>query len=430
MKKFTTIILFCCCISMAFTTGECAFFFADNTEKEINTVDFIKLLLGDGNSEGTIGIAVGNNGTIYRSLGADTINFTPLPSGTTQNLNGLRVEPTNYEPKMLAVGNNGTIVYSINEGESWNVAPQITSSNLYDADNSSVYDYAAGDNGTIVYSYDNGATWFPLSSGTTRNLKAIGINPVFGGTVIAVGEKGSIIRSTNSGQNWTNISLADTSITFYAISKERPDFEENIMLIVGSGGKIYKSTNQGLMWVLKNSGTTNTLRSVYFVSADSGAVTGDNGTVRMTTNGGETWFTDNAFSSLAGSITSISEMPRSSRTFTAVVNNRFMGISEDPPFVGINIINTEIPKAFSLSQNYPNPFNPTTNIKFAIPKAGSVKLTIFDMLGKEIETLVNEELHAGTYEYEWNGINLSSGVYFYKLTAGNSTETKKMLMVK
>ena len=83
--------------------------------------------------------------------------------------------------------------------------------------------------------------------------------------------------------------------------------------------------------------------------------------------------------------------------------------------IGIQNISNEIPKSYSLSQNYPNPFNPVTNIKFQIPNAGFVKLSVYDMLGREVETLVNENLNAGTYNADWNAANYSSGVYFYRI---------------
>ena len=103
--------------------------------------------------------------------------------------------------------------------------------------------------------------------------------------------------------------------------------------------------------------------------------------------------------------------------------------------VGIQKISENIPTHFSLSQNYPNPFNPTTNIKFDVTsnvksETSNVKLIIFDILGREVSTLVNDKLQPGSYEIEWNGSNFASGVYFYKLTAGDFTETKKMLLVK
>ncbi len=98
--------------------------------------------------------------------------------------------------------------------------------------------------------------------------------------------------------------------------------------------------------------------------------------------------------------------------------------------LGITSISSEIPKHFSLSQNYPNPFNPTTNIKFQIPNAEFVKLTVFDLLGREIETLVNEKLNAGTYNADWNASEYSSGVYFYRIQAGDYKDIKKMILVK
>jgi len=98
--------------------------------------------------------------------------------------------------------------------------------------------------------------------------------------------------------------------------------------------------------------------------------------------------------------------------------------------VGITNINSEIPNQFSLSQNYPNPFNPRTVIKFQVASSSSVKLIIYDALGSELETLVNEQLNAGTYEADWNADKFSSGVYYYKLSAGDYTETKKMILMK
>jgi hypothetical protein len=93
------------------------------------------------------------------------------------------------------------------------------------------------------------------------------------------------------------------------------------------------------------------------------------------------------------------------------------------------------PNKFSLSQNYPNPFNPTTKIKFTIPKnvngeLSNVQIKIYDILGNEIITLVDKQKSPGTYEVKFDGSKLSSGVYFYKLSTGNFTNTKKMLLMK
>ncbi|MBK9404488.1 MAG: T9SS type A sorting domain-containing protein [Ignavibacteria bacterium] len=98
--------------------------------------------------------------------------------------------------------------------------------------------------------------------------------------------------------------------------------------------------------------------------------------------------------------------------------------------IGIINISSEIPKEFSLGQNYPNPFNPATKIKFALHNTSFTNLVIYDGLGREVETIVNEQLNAGIYEADWNASNFPSGVYFYKLTTGDFSKTNKMLLIK
>jgi hypothetical protein len=88
------------------------------------------------------------------------------------------------------------------------------------------------------------------------------------------------------------------------------------------------------------------------------------------------------------------------------------------------------PHAYKLSQNYPNPFNPVTQIEFSIKEAGNVKLVIYDVLGREVQILVNEEMAAGSYNAQFDGANLASGIYFYRIEAGNFTALKKMMLIK
>jgi len=90
----------------------------------------------------------------------------------------------------------------------------------------------------------------------------------------------------------------------------------------------------------------------------------------------------------------------------------------------------EIPSHFVLEQNYPNPFNPSTTISFSLPRSAYVTLKVYNLLGQEIETLVNGMRTAGTYKVEWRTNNLPSGVYFYGLTAGSAASTSKMLLLK
>ncbi|MCX6163119.1 MAG: exo-alpha-sialidase [Ignavibacteriae bacterium] len=98
--------------------------------------------------------------------------------------------------------------------------------------------------------------------------------------------------------------------------------------------------------------------------------------------------------------------------------------------IGIQNISTEIPSYYSLSQNYPNPFNPSTTIRYELPRSGSVRLAVYDVMGREVETLVNERQAAGSYEATFEGSRFASGVYFYRLTAEGYGETRKMLIIR
>jgi hypothetical protein len=100
------------------------------------------------------------------------------------------------------------------------------------------------------------------------------------------------------------------------------------------------------------------------------------------------------------------------------------------PISGVTRISIETPVNYTLSQNYPNPFNPTTKINFALPKSGLVTLKVYDIVGKEVATLVNEVKNAGSYSVDFNASNLSSGMYFYKVSVNGFSEIKKMMLIK
>jgi hypothetical protein len=100
------------------------------------------------------------------------------------------------------------------------------------------------------------------------------------------------------------------------------------------------------------------------------------------------------------------------------------------PIVNVELLSNIPPADYKLMQNYPNPFNPETAIRFDIPEMTFVIVRVYDLLGNEVETLVDEEKSAGTYELTWNATRLPSGVYFYQLKAGSFVETKKMVLMK
>jgi hypothetical protein len=100
------------------------------------------------------------------------------------------------------------------------------------------------------------------------------------------------------------------------------------------------------------------------------------------------------------------------------------------PFVGIQHTCNTVPKVYSLEQNYPNPFNPVTTISYRIPKAGNVKLTVLDVLGRELAVLVNGFKQAGSYSVQFDASELASGIYFYRIESGDFKDVKKMTLVK
>jgi len=93
-------------------------------------------------------------------------------------------------------------------------------------------------------------------------------------------------------------------------------------------------------------------------------------------------------------------------------------------------ISSEVPSTFALEQNFPNPFNPSTEIQFSLPHKSHVTLTIFDLLGREVATLVSEELSAGSFSTRWDAAGFPSGVYLYRLQAGEFVETKKLILLR
>jgi hypothetical protein len=160
---------------------------------------------------------------------------------------------------------------------------------------------------------------------------------------------------------------------------------------------------------------------MYIVTLDTSGNTCGNSTTPLSISG---------TGGTLGTPTSILNSPTSTVTTPTPTTNTGGTVTAICTAVGIQPVSNEMPNQFSLSQNYPNPFNPSTVIKFQVAGSSSVKLVVFDALGQEVETLVNDHLSAGTYEVDFDGTNYPSGVYFYQLKTNEFIETKKMLMIK
>jgi hypothetical protein len=215
--------------------------------------------------------------------------------------------------------------------------------------------------------------------------------PRWAGQWDRLGSAGTILHTADSGSTW----IPQTSGTPYGL--ESVCFTDaDTGWAVGSGGTILHTIDGGSHWNAQGSGTLNHLEGVYFTDTNTGWAVGYYGTILHTTNGGSTWAEED--------------------------NN-----------------SVELPKDFSLAQNYPNPFNPQTTIQYNLTKRSWVTLKVYNLLGQEIRTLVNEFQSSGTHTILWDGKgrsgqSLASGIYFYKLIVERNdfrfSETKKMVLLK
>lgn len=382
------------------------------------------------------------------------------------------------------------VVYTTNAGLNW------ISVSFYDTTFSTAFNgvffldnntgWAVGGAVSIRKTTNGGANWFrqipPAIAGVLNSVYFFDAN-----TGIAIGRKGAssnscLIRSTNGGTNWTEITVStstenelfdqfwfdantgwvcgrnflkkstDGGLTYTDYFSGVPPTSNgaNALLCIyfvnpttgWIGGSnldhynMYKTTNGGLNWVFQNNPVASyvypQINDIKFINANTGFAahgTPAAGAILYTSNGGVNWTIDNGTNTWFDclSIYNSAMVYCGEGTGKVYYTNILTGISNN---------NNNIPDKFSLSQNYPNPFNPTTKIKFNIPpfeggQGGMTTLKVFDILGKEIATLVNDKINPGTYEITFDASNYTSGIYFYSLFLnGVKIDTKKMMLIK
>lgn len=397
-------------------------------------------------------IAVGQNGAIATSIGRSSDIWIESESGTSKDLNFVKSFTDFGFQNVAAVGDSGTVLVSSDKGITWTdrSIPNLNK-NLYSFDFLYTQDpelnyVVCGDSGIIYQSTNTGGvyTWHRIYSGGTKRLNTIA--DVYYSNIIAAGEKGTILKTITGGITWVNLSVPDTTINFNKILLGLTVQAWNYVWLVGDNGKIYVSTDYGYEWSEKISGTTENLYDIVFKNQNEGIVAGANGVVRYTSDGGMTWHNDPYLSGLTDKDIISLTLVDSNTVSSLMVNNfnkystrasgdtsYFLTVSSEP-LVGVDDEKNTTLTQYKLEQNYPNPFNPTTKIRYTIPNVGTglalSVLKVYDLLGNEVATLLNEYKPAGTYEFDFNGAGLSSGIYIYKLTAGSFTQTKKMLLLK
>jgi len=355
------------------------------------------------------------------------------------------------------------VFLSTNNGASWTaVNARLTNTDVRALVVSGSNLFAGTFGGGIFLSTDNGGGWTAVNNGLTlldADVLAVSDTNLFAATL----GYSQVFLSTNNGTSWTRVSNVGGEITSFAVSGS--DLFAGAILV---GGGAYRSTDNGASWTVVNTGLSN--QNVLSLSMSRGylfAGTWGSG-VFLSTNNGTSWSTANSGLPLNASVwsiafsggnvfastdsggvflssnngtnwTSVNAGLASAFVAKLVVSDTYLfagtyggGLWRRPLSEMITDVESEqqMPTQFALEQNYPNPFNPSTKIKYQIPNTNFVMLKAFDVLGREVRTLVNEEMKAGSYEVTFDAENLSSGVYLYRFTTKDFVATKKLLVLR
>lgn len=296
----------------------------------------------------------------------------------------------------------------------------------------------------ILKTTNGGLTWFKtMNDLIVRDLSSV--NFVNENVAFATGfefngthELSSIIKTTNGGVNWTSITRDSVKYTKVHFINNNTGYVSGTNF---AGAIILKTTNQGSNWNTIYTRDSLILEGINFYGESGVGIaygekfyTGDNyvPSVLRTTDFGATW-----------SLQTISESAPNVNVTSSSMIDKYNYFIAGGTFQEGRIYNTKnggstsinnnggiVTSDYSLSQNFPNPFNPATSIKFNLPVRSNVTLKVYNGLGKEIIELVNEQKAEGSYEIKFDASNLPSGVYYYKLTSDNFSDTKKMILIK
>ncbi len=358
------------------------------------------------------GWCAGDQGILRTVDGGDnwTMFFTNDDAEATHFIN---------EDEGWVCGNDGMLLHTTNGGDNWTPLNSGVAEKLRDirmADNLS--GWTVGRDGILRHTTDGGISWNHQTNPAVDDLYAIAIyNP---STAWIVGKDGMILFTSNGGNSWAS----QPSGTF---ETHRGVFfiDSQTGWVCGDQGIILKTNNGGTSWTLQNTPTVTILRDIYFVDSNNGWVVGDGGAVLSTSDGGNTWV--DADAGIFSSLNSV-HFVNSELGFTVGMNGIIVRYSQIQTGIDDDIV--EKPKRFNLKKNYPNPFNATTIIPVEVEEKTFVKLEIFDINGRLIESLYNGVIDAGNHLIAWNAAGNSSGIYYYSLSSNAGVSSKKMLLIK
>ena len=371
------------------------------------------------------GWAAGDGGKILKTTNGG-INWTEQAVFSEYDLNSIYFpnSMTGYIAGTHCCGFPSPILKTTNGGLSWNEQTSNVTSGL-----SSVFftspntGWAVGDSSAIVHTTDGGNNWFVESTSYYVPFSCVQFANSLTGWIVG----GSIVlKTTNGGANWISpIPSLNYSLFFEA---RFPTISTGYIAggdILSQQGFVLKSTNGGGSWDSLIS-SNHYFLYLSFANENTGWVCGMDGNILRTTDGGRNW--DSQSIGQPGAWLHSIQFINSSTGWVTGSSSIFKTTTGG--LIGITPISGEVPDSYHLLQNYPNPFNPSTIIEFSLPKNANVKIILFDILGRQIQTLADEFKKAGSYKLEFDGNSLTSGTYFYRLQANEFTETKKMVLIK
>jgi photosystem II stability/assembly factor-like uncharacterized protein len=408
------------------------------------------------NSDGSI-FAGTTNGLFYSSDNGINWETTDL-TGWDCPINAVVTNSAGY---IFAGGDDGWLYRSTDKGQKWG---QLKIGYIYSLATNLKGHLFAGCSSGMFRSTDNGSNWDQLNA-PVSNINIIKIDS--SGQIYVGGYDGGLLCSTDNGNNWKQLMPKSTTgiITAVAINSAG-------VIFAGADSGAFRSIDNGVHWDKINGGLNSngvnslitTSRGYVFAGAGNGIYISAmyaspvelNSFTSVTERNNVTfsWSTTTELNNRGfelerktpdGTIKTIafiqgngtySEVKKYTYTDKNLSNGKYSYRLKQLDFNGTsktyNYINVEINESdkFILGQNYPNPFNPTTVISYSLPEPGNVTLKVYDILGKEITTLVNGNKPAGQYTTDFNADKLPSGIYLYTLHAGNFVETRKLLLLK
>jgi photosystem II stability/assembly factor-like uncharacterized protein len=407
MKPILTAFLFCITVfqfshSQWVSTGTFA--------GPVNAI--LTVQASDNNGGEIIYVGIGENEGVWKSTD-DGETWTEMA------LDGKTVYSMAANGSYIVCGTDEEGVYfSSNGGTSW-YQSGLYGCTVLSLEQRGSHLYAGTANYGVYCSDNNGANWvyIGLNGKSVSSLGSLG-DALYAGTVTS-----GLYYTTNIGNTWTQTPLNNLHIVSIAINPV------NNGIHAGTNTGIWRSTDGGMIW---NQALADFTVLAAMISGGT-VIAGTDGGVQVSYDNGTTWTPRNeGFNGLPGirALRTANGQILAGGVMTRDGSDNIVFKRPLNELIGIIPISGQVPNGFELSQNYPNPFNPSTSIRFSLSKASIVKLTVFNTAGQEVVRLVNERLSVGSYEYQFDAGKLTSGVYFYRLTTDNFTDTKKMILVK